>query len=161
MIRLDALGRVPASRDELLNGLFDGRDDESTRSYLRKAIIGVRRRLPPDAVSVGADGRVGLSPDIVLASESVRHRSRRRHPRIASPAAALTAVSAALADTDPSRTAPASRTPVGEVQAVRRVTQPKNQCVDRASRRPGNAHPSADVVQLLNSGTTSPQSPWQ
>ncbi|MDT7737593.1 MAG: hypothetical protein QOK09_962, partial [Mycobacterium sp.] len=49
------------------------RADESTRSYLRKTIIGVRRLLPPDALSVsGDDGRVELSPDIVLASESVR-----------------------------------------------------------------------------------------
>jgi DNA-binding SARP family transcriptional activator len=64
---------APANRDELLNALFDSRDDESARSYLRKTIIGVRRLLPPDAVSVsGDDGRVGLSPDVVLASESAR-----------------------------------------------------------------------------------------
>ncbi|MDT5411957.1 MAG: hypothetical protein QOG14_4177 [Mycobacterium sp.] len=64
---------APANRDELLDALFDARADESTRSYLRKTIIGVRRLLPPDALSVsGDDGRVELSPDIVLASESVR-----------------------------------------------------------------------------------------
>jgi DNA-binding SARP family transcriptional activator len=63
---------APASRDELLNALFDARNDESARSYLRKTIIGVRRLLPADALSVSAGGRVGLSPDVVLASESVR-----------------------------------------------------------------------------------------
>jgi DNA-binding SARP family transcriptional activator len=63
---------APATRDELLNALFDSRDDESARSYLRKTIIGVRRLLPSDAVSVSADGRVGLSADVVLASESAR-----------------------------------------------------------------------------------------
>jgi DNA-binding SARP family transcriptional activator len=63
---------APASRDELLDALFDARADESARSYLRKTIIGVRRLLPPDALSVSADGRVTLSPDIVLASESAR-----------------------------------------------------------------------------------------
>jgi DNA-binding SARP family transcriptional activator len=63
---------APATRDELLNALFDARDDESARSYLRKTIIGVRRLLPTDAVSVSADGRVGLSADVVLASESAR-----------------------------------------------------------------------------------------
>jgi DNA-binding SARP family transcriptional activator len=63
---------APASRDELLNALFDARDDKSAHSYLRKTIVGVRQLLPTDAVSVGDDGRVGLSPDIVLASESVR-----------------------------------------------------------------------------------------
>jgi len=69
---LAARSGAPASRDELLNALFDARADESARSYLRKTIIGVRRLLPPDAVFVGDDGRVGLSPDVVLASESVR-----------------------------------------------------------------------------------------
>src|SRR6478672_1703968 len=69
---LAARNGAPASRDELLNALFDARDDESARSYLRKTIIGVRRLLPADVLSVSADGRVALSPDIVLASESVR-----------------------------------------------------------------------------------------
>ena len=70
---LAARNGAPANRDELLNALFDARADESARSYLRKTIIGVRRLLPPDALSVsGDDGRVELSPDIVLASESVR-----------------------------------------------------------------------------------------
>jgi DNA-binding SARP family transcriptional activator len=69
---LAARGGAPASREELLNALFDARADESARSYLRKTVIGVRRLLPPDAVCVGDDGRVGLSPDVVLASESVR-----------------------------------------------------------------------------------------
>ena len=68
---LAARNGAPASRDELLNALFDARTDESARSYLRKTIIGVRRLLPP-AVCVGDDGRVGLSPDVVVASESVR-----------------------------------------------------------------------------------------
>lgn len=63
---------APATRDDLLNALFDGRGDESARSYLRKTIIGVRRLLPPDALTVGDDGRVSLDPDVVLASESAR-----------------------------------------------------------------------------------------
>jgi two-component SAPR family response regulator len=68
---LTARGGAPASRDELLNGLFDGRDNKSTRSYLRKTIIGVRQLLPAETVSC-EDGRVGLSPDVVLGSESAR-----------------------------------------------------------------------------------------
>jgi DNA-binding SARP family transcriptional activator len=69
---LAARNGAPASRDELLNALFDARDDESARSYLRKTIIGVRQLLPTDAVSVSADGRVRISENVVLASESVR-----------------------------------------------------------------------------------------
>ena len=63
---------APASRYELLNALFDARADESAHSYLRKTVIGVRRLLPTDALSVADDGRVGLSPEVVLASESAR-----------------------------------------------------------------------------------------
>lgn len=69
---LAARNGVPATRDELLDALFDARADESARSYLRKTIIGVRRLLRTDALSVGDDGRVGLSPEVRLASESVR-----------------------------------------------------------------------------------------
>jgi len=54
---LAARNGAPASRDELLNCLFDARTDESARSYLRKTVIGVRRMLPPDALSV-SDGVV-------------------------------------------------------------------------------------------------------
>jgi DNA-binding SARP family transcriptional activator len=61
-----------ASRDELLDALFDAGNDESARSYLRKTVIGVRRVLPPEAISVLADGRVTLGREIVLATESVR-----------------------------------------------------------------------------------------
>jgi DNA-binding SARP family transcriptional activator len=69
---LAARSGVPATRDELLDALFDARADESARSYLRKTIIGVRRLLPTDALTVGDDGRVGLSREVLLASESVR-----------------------------------------------------------------------------------------
>jgi DNA-binding SARP family transcriptional activator len=68
---LAARNGAPANRDELLDALFDARADESTRSYLRKTIIGVRRLLPPDALSV-CDGRVGLGANVALASESAR-----------------------------------------------------------------------------------------
>ncbi|MDR3662647.1 MAG: BTAD domain-containing putative transcriptional regulator, partial [Mycobacterium sp.] len=63
---------VPAGRDELLDALFDSRGDESARSYLRKTIIGVRRLLPAGALNVSDEGRVGLDPDVLLASESAR-----------------------------------------------------------------------------------------
>lgn len=63
---------IPASRDELLNALFDARDDESARAYLRQTITGVRRLLPADAMTTSKDGRVGLSPGVVVGSESAR-----------------------------------------------------------------------------------------
>lgn len=63
---------APVSRDELLNALFDARDDESARAYLRQTITGVRRLLPESALTTSKDGRIGLSPDVVVASESAR-----------------------------------------------------------------------------------------
>lgn len=61
---------IPASRDDLLNALFDARDDESARAYLRQTITGVRRLLPADAMTTSKDGRIGLSPGVVVGSES-------------------------------------------------------------------------------------------
>jgi DNA-binding SARP family transcriptional activator len=49
-----------ASRDELLNALFDGRIDASTRAYLRQAILELRRLLPHDTERL-VDGRVRLA----------------------------------------------------------------------------------------------------
>jgi DNA-binding SARP family transcriptional activator len=63
---------IPVSRDELLNALFDARDDESARAYLRQTITGVRRLLPTDAMTTSKDGRIGLSPGVVVGSESAR-----------------------------------------------------------------------------------------
>jgi DNA-binding SARP family transcriptional activator len=63
---------APASRDELLNALFDARNDESARAYLRQTVTGVRRLLPADAVTISKDGRIGLGPDVVVGSESAR-----------------------------------------------------------------------------------------
>jgi DNA-binding SARP family transcriptional activator len=68
---LAARGEASVSRDELLNGLFDARDDESARSYLRQMVVGLRHLLGADSVTC-EDGRVGLSPDVVVASESDR-----------------------------------------------------------------------------------------
>jgi DNA-binding SARP family transcriptional activator len=68
---LAARGGAPASRDELLNGLFEARDDQSARSYLRQTIIGLRQLLGAESVT-SEDGRVGLSPDVVVSSESAR-----------------------------------------------------------------------------------------
>jgi DNA-binding SARP family transcriptional activator len=54
------------SRDELLDALFDGRSDPSTRAYLRQAIHGLRPLLPgegdlevgPSGLQLGDPGRV-------------------------------------------------------------------------------------------------------
>lgn len=69
---LAARNGTSVSRDELLNALFDARDDESARAYLRQTITGVRRLLPTDALTTSKDGRIALSPDVVVGSESAR-----------------------------------------------------------------------------------------
>jgi DNA-binding SARP family transcriptional activator len=59
-----------AARDELLDAMFDGRNDDSTRSYLRQAIRWLRQVLPGDDALVVDNGRVRLA-EVVVRSESV------------------------------------------------------------------------------------------
>jgi DNA-binding SARP family transcriptional activator len=59
-----------AGRDELLDAMFDGRNDDSTRSYLRQAIRWLRQVLPGDDALVVDNGRVRLA-EVVVRSESV------------------------------------------------------------------------------------------
>jgi DNA-binding SARP family transcriptional activator len=58
-----------AGRDELLDALFEGRNDDSTRSYLRQAIRWLRHVLPGENALVVDDGRARLV-DVVVRSES-------------------------------------------------------------------------------------------
>jgi DNA-binding SARP family transcriptional activator len=61
-----------AARDELLDALFDGRADRSTRTYLRQAAHTLREVLP-GTTSVSSDGReVRLSEGIRIATQSQR-----------------------------------------------------------------------------------------
>ena len=50
-----AVAESGATREQLLDALFDGRSDASTRAYLRQAIHGLRQLLP-DGVELVADG---------------------------------------------------------------------------------------------------------
>jgi DNA-binding SARP family transcriptional activator len=66
------VSRAPprADRDELLDALFDGRSDHSTRAYLRQAVRWLRYVLPnPDALVVER-GTVRLSDDLVVMADS-------------------------------------------------------------------------------------------
>jgi hypothetical protein len=58
-----------AERDELLDALFEGRADDSTRAYLRQAIRWLRTVLPPDAV-ITDRAAVALSDQLAIVSES-------------------------------------------------------------------------------------------
>jgi DNA-binding SARP family transcriptional activator len=65
-----------AGRDELLDALFDGRADESTRAYLRQAVRWLRHVLPEGRVLVGQRGRVRLGEEIVVTSDSIRFEAQ-------------------------------------------------------------------------------------
>ncbi|HEX5620023.1 MAG TPA: BTAD domain-containing putative transcriptional regulator [Solirubrobacteraceae bacterium] len=61
-----------AERAELLDALFDGRADPSTRAYLRQAIRWLREVLgSPDAV-IAEDGEIRLGDTVSVAGESTR-----------------------------------------------------------------------------------------
>ncbi|GAA5122243.1 hypothetical protein GCM10023339_40360 [Alloalcanivorax gelatiniphagus] len=67
-----------ASREELLDVLFEGRDDESTRSYLRQTVHRLRELLPEGA-GPSFDGRIlRFTAPVVCTSESV-NLERRLH----------------------------------------------------------------------------------
>jgi DNA-binding SARP family transcriptional activator len=61
-----------AEREDLLDALFDGRSDESTRAYLRQAVRWLRHVLPDPAALVVERGTVRLRDDVVIMSESNR-----------------------------------------------------------------------------------------
>jgi DNA-binding SARP family transcriptional activator len=64
-----------AGRAELLEALFDGRSDDSTRAYLRQAVSCLRRLLPGDA-ELADNGRVRLPEEVVIESESLDFEAR-------------------------------------------------------------------------------------
>jgi ATP/maltotriose-dependent transcriptional regulator MalT len=59
------------ARDELLEALFDGVNTASTRSYLRQATHWLRQSLPEGSV-IAEHSTVALSPDLAIATESLR-----------------------------------------------------------------------------------------
>jgi DNA-binding SARP family transcriptional activator len=60
------------TREELLDGLFDGRSDQSARSYLRQAFHRLREVLPPDVALRADDHGLGFAANVATGSESVR-----------------------------------------------------------------------------------------
>jgi DNA-binding SARP family transcriptional activator len=66
---LVAAPEARADRDELLDALFEGRVDESSRAYLRQAVRWLRQVLPEDSVQV-EEGQVRLGDRFAIASES-------------------------------------------------------------------------------------------
>jgi DNA-binding SARP family transcriptional activator len=73
---LVARGGEEASRDELLEVLFDGRIDDSTRAYLRQAVRWLRHVLPDEGSLVVEGGRVSMRDDVLVTSESTTLESR-------------------------------------------------------------------------------------
>lgn len=61
-----------ATRDQLIEGLFDGRDDPSTRAYLRQAVHRLREALPEEAGLVVVDGVLGFAEPVRLDTDSGR-----------------------------------------------------------------------------------------
>ena len=74
-----------ATRPELLDDLFDGRADDSARSYLRQALSRLREVLPADA-PLSVDGDDVAWTDEQLTSDSL-HAAQRRPAGAAPPRA--------------------------------------------------------------------------
>jgi DNA-binding SARP family transcriptional activator len=63
---------LSADRDELLDALFDGRADPSTRAYLRQAIRWLRHVLDTPEAVVAENGQLRLGDAVTVAGESTR-----------------------------------------------------------------------------------------
>jgi DNA-binding SARP family transcriptional activator len=61
-----------ATRTELLDALFEGRDDDSTRAYLRQAVRWLRAALPEEAGIESEGGSVRFTHGVLVTSESTR-----------------------------------------------------------------------------------------
>jgi DNA-binding SARP family transcriptional activator len=64
--------REEVSRDALLEALFDGRRDGSSSSYLRQAVLKLRKVVPDVLVQDTRHGIVRLNPQVRLVTESQR-----------------------------------------------------------------------------------------
>jgi LuxR family transcriptional regulator, maltose regulon positive regulatory protein len=72
---LAALAAAPGravGREALLEGLFDGRADESARAYLRQAVHRLREVLPAGVELVADASGVAFATGVVVSSESAR-----------------------------------------------------------------------------------------
>jgi DNA-binding SARP family transcriptional activator len=65
-----------AGRDELLDVLFDGRVDNSTRAYVRQAVRWLRHVLPDEGALVVDGGRARVGDDVLVTRESTVLESR-------------------------------------------------------------------------------------
>lgn len=65
-------GRESLPRQELLEALFQGRGDDAASSYLRQAVLRLRRAVPDVLTTEPAAGRVALGPGVRVITESER-----------------------------------------------------------------------------------------
>jgi DNA-binding SARP family transcriptional activator len=68
--------RASATRAELLDALFEGRDDDSTRAYLRQAVRWLRHVLPEEGGIESEGGEVRLMDSVLVTTESARFESQ-------------------------------------------------------------------------------------
>ncbi len=91
---LASLPAPGASREDLMTVLFEGRDDDSAKSYLRQVVHRLREVLPDGAGPAFDGGMLRFTAPVALISESVvveRHLARAGRLRGAEQAAAIAA----------------------------------------------------------------------
>jgi DNA-binding SARP family transcriptional activator len=96
-------------RDELIEVLFDGRLDDSTRAYLRQTLHLLRQLLPGVDVFAAADGGQKLHEGLAVTSESSRLESRLAQASRLQGSERLTATLAAIEPTDRGEYLPCAR----------------------------------------------------
>ena len=142
-----------AAREELLDSLFDGRNDASTRAYLRQVIQRLRRAMP-DESAIGSDrASVWIADQVELSVESVHLQSTLREASRLHGAERLDATLAALAIADKGEYLPAARS--GWSDARRRelfdlVTDARHQAAELAFSLGRHVEANELVTQVLS-----------
>lgn len=87
---------LAAGREELLDALFDGRNTDSSRSYLRQVVHQLRAVLPEGVGPTLVDGRVAFTGQVELESAADQLLRIRQHPRSNQPRERLEEIEKAL-----------------------------------------------------------------
>ncbi|MFJ5956530.1 BTAD domain-containing putative transcriptional regulator [Paenarthrobacter sp. NPDC092416] len=93
---LASVGSMTATRPQLLDALFDGRDTNTSRSYLRQVVHQLRSVLPDGVGPFMSSDTIGLAEHVSVESDARRFEQVAQRARSNDPRARLEEIQAAL-----------------------------------------------------------------
>jgi ATP/maltotriose-dependent transcriptional regulator MalT len=151
------------TRDQALDALFDGRTDQSARSYLRQALHRLREVLPDGQAPELAEGRIQLPAGVRIASESQRFEALLGRAAALAEGERPAALDAALALTEAGEYLPAIRAGWAEerrAQLSQAVNDARSEAAELAFR--AGAHRDAlERIEAVLEGDPYRESAWR